>query len=98
MKTFEPNKTITEMKEWDYVYVSDTSEEDALKRKAKRIFLRKCNNSVIYIDNWFEEEYLRWNTFYTNICKYAVPVPKLKTITLKVTEEQEREINNILNK
>ena len=96
MKTFEPNKTITEMKEWDYVYVSDDSEEGAIEDKIKEILIRKCSNWYVCVASDWEKNYLDWKTFETNIWEYAVPA--LKTITLEVTEEQEREINNILNK
>ena len=90
-----------ELKEWDYVYVSDESEEDALKGKYKKILLRKCSDWYVCIQYGFEKEYLKWETFHTRIWDYAVPIHKeeiKKTITLEVTEEQEREINNILKK
>ena len=90
MKTFEPNK---EMKEWDYVYVSDTSEERAIYKKEKRILLRKCIDWYVTVNGYFEEKYLKWEAFKTSIWDYAVPATK--TITLEVTEEQEREINII---
>ena len=83
-----------EMKEWDYVYVSDMSEEHALARKDKKILLRKCSDGVVCIES--EEDYREWRMFSTEAWNYAVPA--LKTITLEVTEEQEREINNILKK
>ena len=86
------------MKEWDYVYVSDTSEKDALEKKHKRIIIKKCNDWYVCVANDWEVEYLKWDVFSTLYYKYAVPVPKTKTITLEVTEEQEKEINNILNK
>ena len=98
MKTFEPNK---EMKEWDYVYVSDESEEDALEEKDKRILLRKCKDWFVTVESFCENKYLQWKVFETDIFYHAVPIPKeetKKTITLEVTEEQEREINNILKK
>ena len=87
-----------EMKEWDYVYISSESEEHAIEEKDKRMLLRKCINWYVCIQYGFEKEYLKWEAFETTIWDYAVPVPATKTITLEVTEEQEREINNILKK
>ena len=89
-------ETFKEMKEWDYVYISDVSEEDAIKNKNKKILIRKCSDWYVCILTDWEEEYLKWEAFETTIWDYAVPA--LKTITIEVTEEQEEQINNILKK
>ena len=89
-----------QVKEGDRIYVSDWSAEDALEEERERILLRKCNNGYVCIQHGLEEDYLEWKTFETVTWKYAVSIPekKTKTITIQVTEEQEEEINNIINK
>ena len=67
----------TELKEPEWVYVSDESEEDALACKVKRILITilpwNTNYKYICVDTEFEEAYLCWNRY--NICKWLYTVP-----------------------
>ena len=78
------------MKEWEFVYVSDCSEEAAIKNKKERILVRKCNNWYVCISNSFEDDYREWNIFSTIDWKYAVRVTdvEVKEYTIKELEEK----------
>ena len=79
-----------ELTEWQHVYVSDISAEDALKEGRGRILLRKCNNGYVCIQYGLEEDYIKGKTFETVTWKYAVSIQKKKTVTFEVTDEEDK--------
>lgn len=81
------------MQEWDEVYVSDISEEQAIKNKDRYILLRACKNGYVCIVRMYEYCYKEWNTFGTTTWKYAVPIPQAKTLTIKTEDWQSLEIS-----
>ena len=78
------------MKEWDIVYVSDYSEEKALKYKEERILLRKCNDWYVCVHRLSQRSYEQWAVFQTTDWNYVVPVPDVgkKEYTIKKLEEK----------
>ena len=80
------------------VYVNDISKEDALNDKQKRICLGELNWKYICVLLWQEETFNDCKDFTALFRKYIVEIPEEKTITIKVSEEQEKFINNYLEK
>lgn len=66
-----------ELKEWDWCYVSDKSEQEALEDKQKAIFIYSDKNWTNYcVAGQREKEYRAWTTYNVHPRKYAVPIPK----------------------
>jgi hypothetical protein len=65
----------TMFKEWEEVYVSDKSVEDALKNKDKRIYLWTFWKVNACVCKWFEEYYKDWEYFVIANRKYIAKIP-----------------------
>lgn len=95
----------TELKEEpEWVYISNVSEEVALRSKDKRILITtlpgKAVNKYVCVGQWDEEAYLRWDKYDTYAWSYAVPVPteEKKERKLMMTDSEWEEFksrNNI---
>ena len=85
-----------------YVYVSNDSEEHALKKKNKYIlitkFFWKARYPYICVDYIYEEEYLKWEEYLNVSWKYAVPVPidKKKLRELYLTDAEYEKLTNLI--
>jgi len=68
----------TETIKW--VYVSNESEERALKNNEMRILITtlpwKAFYPYITVKKWCEEEYLNWEVYYKDSWKYIVEIPE----------------------
>lgn len=81
--------------EYKYVYVSDISEEDALKEKEKRILLYelpwKAQHKYIVVWEYIEEQFIKWEYYETVGYKFITETPEV--ITIKTEDWQELEIS-----
>ena len=69
-----------EPKEWDYVYVSDESVEDALRKKEKRILITAIpwdtKYKYICVVDWNEDLYNDQKSYRWVHRRYIAPIPK----------------------
>ncbi len=87
------------------VYVGNTSEEDALEYKEKRICLGKFNWQYLCVGIWEEEKFNVWKDFNVMFWKYIAEIPKEKTLTIEtkdgqsigISEEKARKLWFIIN-
>lgn len=83
--------------EYRYVYVSDVSEEHALKGKDKRILLYSLPwtiaNRHITVAWWYEIEFINWEEYCISRWRYIAEIPEEKTISIKTKDWQELEIS-----
>ena len=86
-----------EFTEWEEVYVSSVSIEDALKCKEKRIYLTTLHWNVnggnnLVVLKWDEKKYKNWEKYEFITFKYIAKIPKEETIKIKTTSWDEVEI------
>ncbi len=85
----------------EYVYVSDESEEDALKKERKCILLTKLPWDIsfpyICVAEWQKENYLKWEEYLYIFWKFAVPSPtdEKKLRELYMTDAEYEKLNLI---
>ena len=89
------------VKDYEYVYVSDESEEDALKEKDKRIllFTFPWNTYKKYacVWSWHEHDFEKWSEYSIITRKYAVPIPKEEEkVTIEMTKEEYNKVKSVL--
>jgi len=63
--------------EWDIVYVSDESEEDALEKKHMALFITKTKHGQsVCVEVWSEKNYKNWEYFSTEVRQHVIPKSK----------------------
>lgn len=82
------------VKDYEWVYVSDISEENAKISKEKRILLAtmpwKTIHKYVCVDGSGINDFKKWKQYYTARWRYAVPIPKeeKKERTLMMTDSE----------
>ena len=91
-----------ELKEWDIVYVSNDSEEDALKKKEERTYLwvvhERALTKYLVVYPWFSNSYKNNNKFDRDSAKYVVkkPIEERKEHKLMLTDSERKKVKDIL--
>lgn len=93
--TLPENNTFVQ---WEYVYVSNASEEEASKWKLKRIFLTKISETYICVNESSEKDYKLWNEYRICCWDFAVPIPKeeKKLRELYLTDSEFNKLNSLI--
>lgn len=77
-------ETIEEITEWELVYVSDKSVEDAIKRQVERVYICTTSKWIHVIQD--QKEYRNNGYDYISWRKYIAKIPKEETVEMTMEE------------
>lgn len=72
-----------EFTEWEEVYISSDSVDEAIKNKGTRTYLNTVKNINICVFLWDEDSYENWKPFDVTARWYIAKIPKEEEMTLK---------------